>query len=102
VVGQTEFLVLKAKLQSGSDNFTLYSDPTPGAPEPSTGTLYSLDIGTLSSLVIYSGGAFSIDELRVGTTYADVTPTPEPSSLVLLGIGAISVLAYVWRRRRWA
>ena len=26
------------------------------------------------SLVIYSGGAFAIGELRVGTTYADATP----------------------------
>ena len=29
-----------------------------------------------------------------------VTATPEPSTFVLLGIGAISLLAYAWRRRR--
>jgi streptogramin lyase len=107
VVGQTEFLVLKAQLLSGNDVFTLYTNPTPGAPEPSTGLVKSdLDIGSLSNLVIYSGlasnlgGAFNYDEIRVGTTYADVTPIPEPSTLALLGVGAISLLGYALRRRR--
>jgi autotransporter-associated beta strand protein len=81
VVGQTEFLVLKAQLfTSGNDIFTLYADPTPGGTEPATGAVKSdLSIGTLSSLVIYSGGAVNIDELRVGTTYADVTPAAQPT-----------------------
>jgi hypothetical protein len=31
---------------------------------------------------------------------ATAQPTPEPASLTLLGIGAVSLLAYAWRRRR--
>ena len=32
--------------------------------------------------------------------HLSVAAVPEPSTLVLLGIGAISLLAYAWRRRR--
>ena len=32
-------------------------------------------------------------------TSFDLSPVPEPSTLVLAGVGAISLLAYAWRRR---
>ena len=31
-----------------------------------------------------------------------LTPVPEPGTLALLAIGAVSLLAYAWRRRRQA
>lgn len=40
-----------------------------------------------------------IDELRIGTTYADVTPVPEPGGVVLAMLGAAGIAAV--RRRRW-
>ena len=38
---------------------------------------------------------FGIDSVRL-----DAIPTPEPSTLVLLGIGLLGLLAYAWRKRR--
>jgi hypothetical protein len=46
-----------------------------------------------------TSGAETIDDVRVGTTWADVTSVPEPASLSLLGLGAI---AGITRRRRTA
>ena len=73
VVGHTTLLVVKAQFSPGNDTFTLYVDPPLKGSEPASGAVKSdLDLGTLTSLGIYSGGAFAIDEIRVGTTYADV------------------------------
>jgi hypothetical protein len=35
-----------------------------------------------------------------GLTYHIVSDVPEPSTLILLGMGALGLLAYVWRRRQ--
>ncbi len=37
---------------------------------------------------------------QISTQEPPPANSPEPSTLVLLGIGAVSLLAYVWRRRR--
>ena len=104
VINETSLLVLKAEFRTGADLFTLYVNPTPGGAEPSTGgtVLSSLDLGIVTGLAIYSTGAFSIDEIRVGPTFADVTPVvPLPSAAIggmaLLGTFAAARLA---RRRR--
>lgn len=80
VAGRTALLVVKAQFLPGADMFTLYVNPRPGSTEPTAGVVKSdLDLGTVSALGIYSTGAFTIDEIRVGTSFSDVTPAAVPS-----------------------
>jgi len=97
-LNQAALLVLKAEFAASGDTYTLYANPRLGGQEPLSGaTRQGFEIGTISNLVIYSTGAFSIDEIRVGTTYADVVP--EPSAMVLLATGTAALLAWPRRRR---
>jgi len=81
VVGRTTLLVVKVQFLAGNDLFTLYVNPTPGRPEPSSTIVKSdVDLGVVSKIGIYSTGAFTVDEIRIGTTFADVTPQQEKGS----------------------
>ncbi len=73
VVGKTAFLVLKAEFLAANDVFTLYVDPPPGGVESGSGTEKAdLNLGLVPRIGIYSSGPFVIDEIKIGTTYADV------------------------------
>ena len=81
--------------------------PSGSQPLPATPTL-TFDIpeselpDTLSSIQLQSGGGagtgtpFLFDELRVGSSFADVAPVPEPAALGLLCV----VTPLALRRRR--
>ena len=53
------------------------------------------------TMTIWEGGMYG-PAIAVGEVVVDTQCVPEPSTLVLLGIGAISLLAYAWQRRRRA
>jgi hypothetical protein len=101
VSNQTVFLVVEGDYTSGADTFKLFVNPTPGAPEPAVpSATLSFDIGTQNGLGINTGNgaAASYDEIRVGTTFASVTPVPEPSAFVLVAFGLASLVGYRFRR----
>jgi hypothetical protein len=56
--------------------------------------LYAIDSNKVSNLLFSSSlGLKGLDF---------ITSVPEPSTFVLLGVGAISLLGYAWRRKRTA
>ena len=62
-------------------------------------TAASISQGTLT---IGSGATVTIQAIPGGPLALsdNLTSVPEPSTLVLIGVGAISLLAYAWRRRK--
>lgn len=107
----TFFFVLRIDFNASGSNerLRLYMNPTVGATEPGTA---SADIISASSFQInkldlaagFTSGTNTtargwFDEIRIGTTYADVTPVPEPTTGVLIGAG-IALLAILRRLKR--
>jgi len=75
VVGETVLLVVKMEFAEGPDRFTLFINPAPGQPEPRSDVVkLDLDLATATHLFLYSRSAWSVDELRLGQTWASVTP----------------------------
>lgn len=116
IADTTHFVVMgyNRGANAGSSSVSLWVDPTNFGGTAPTETITYSDIASfthgdmadwdrLEYISNGSGsaptGGFSLDEIRVGTTWADVTPIPEPSSLVLL-FGAFAALAAACRRRR--
>lgn len=105
-VGESVFMVLRADFETGADAFRLYMNPSPGQAEPATPDAVKADsdVGAVSAVGMFSTGAFSLDEIRIGETFADVAPVPEPTSalfspLLVLAMGA-RPLRKARRRRR--
>ena len=111
--GQTDFLLFNIEFGDGTGNITynFWLNPTLGAGGPGTADFTqsvawsvfdtnSSDQVGIDSFYFKPGNGNnngSIDEFRLGTDFASVTPVvPEPSALLLGSIGAMIML----RRRR--
>lgn len=103
--GETYFLV-GSFVESSSAASSLWIDPALGLSSPPATSLVS-DSGenggfgdnSVSTFVLTSNpglpnSGLDVDEVRVGTSWQDVTPAvvPEPSTLALLGIGLIGMV----------
>lgn len=86
---------------AASDSLTMWVDPDlsggPGS-DPSGGvSVTGLNLVAINNFRVGSGaGGNSFDEIRFGTTLADVGVIPEPGSALLGGLGLMALL----RRRR--
>ena len=99
-VNDTVFVVVKYDF--GATTASLFINPTPGSSEGSAqltvsgGAALTLNTGVKSFFVRNNSvepDALLIDELRIGTTWADVTPAPEPGAAALAIVGGFALLA---------
>ena len=100
--GATHMFVLHAQWGADgvtNDTLTLYTPGTDlvlgSAISTYEGIVSQDSFDTLFFSADQSAGV--LDEIRVGATYADVSPVPEPSTTALIGLGG---LALILRRRR--
>ena len=80
---------------------SIWRNPVPGSAESAPLVTFTSTSPNLAGPVNFSkwfsGGTAAYDEYRIGTTWADVTPIPEPSTVFLFAVG---LLALLWARRR--
>ena len=100
--GSVYFLVARIIARpAAADSIDLFIDPSPGVTPPLTAdaTLAGFDLSgvdafQLSAFNQLAGAAYVFDEIRFGTTFADVALViPEPSVGLLLTFGGIVFLA---------
>ncbi len=100
-------LAVDPSVAAYNERVTLFVNPTPGsqAPLDSTGftsTDYNIVTGEFSQLQFLavltgaSGAEWLFDEIRIGTTFADVAPVPEPT---VLGLAGLSLFVMFFRKR---
>ncbi len=96
---------------AGDEGITLFVNPAAEGGAPSSGEGLSLsgidlrsDFGEMKdqlqrmTVLINEGGEWSVDEIRLGTSFADVTPVPEPALASFLLCGGLLIST---RRRRF-
>ena len=94
--GRDYFVVARFQVGEGNDAATLWVNPPPGTTVPAGGITYTggdfgLNYPVLGfDAFVMPGTVTSFDELRAGTSYAEVAPVvPEPAGLA---VGALLML----------
>lgn len=111
-LGSTNFFVVAYTFNPSTtdDSVSLWVNPTPGGSQPAADVTVIANSGTVDAANLQvvglkantgtGAGNWVWDTLRIGDTWADVTPTvPEPSTFVLAGAG-LGIMLMMIRRRR--
>ena len=104
-VGVTYEVVVRLDL--GTDLATLWVNPSDeSSPNVSGADTIGYAVGEINAFALRQGttgaggpGTLLVDELKVGTSFAEVRVVPEPSTWALLGTGAVALAALARRRR---
>lgn len=100
--GTAVLMVLRADFVSGaSDSFKLYINPNLNAePVSADATKTGYDLGTVSGIQFTGNLGYSFDELRIGTSYRDVTSLVPESDTWVAGFTLVGATAAGWIRTR--
>lgn len=101
VQSQVYLAVMRMDFGAASDTVTLWINPAIGGVDPTGGTSLTTPEFHFQSLAFYPNrdpNKGAIDEIRFGSSFADVTPlaVPEPATLAVLAGSSLLVL----RRKR--
>lgn len=85
---------------AGNDTFSVWLNPTSASDTASiSATAADFVLNQPEFRSVNANGNLVFDEIRFGTTFADVVPIPEPATWGLLA-GSVGVLAFIRRRRQ--
>ena len=95
--------LLVVELNGNTDTASLFVDPTSlggDAPNTPSATITFTDFSFNTFRIQAGDEDLDVDEMRFGTSYADVTPVPEPGVAWLAVPGLFSILLVTRRQKR--
>jgi hypothetical protein len=91
----TTLLVLKMDFADGADTFSLFVNPQLGGDAGAAAAVNGfIDAGSIAGIGLFGSRGWSIDEIRIGDSLADVTPAavPEPATWMLTSVALLGLL----------